>query len=433
MLDPKRLRSDAPAIAAALARRGYTLDLDALAAIEADRKRLQVRTEELQAARNTKSKGIGQAKARGEDIEPLKAEVAEIGEQMRAAAAELEAVQARLHALSLDLPNLPQDSVPDGDDETDNVELRRWGTPRDFDFAVRDHVEIGEALTGMDFEAAAAMSGARFVTLAGPLARLHRVLAQLMLDVHTTAHGYEERYVPLLIQDHALEGTGQLPKFEDDLFRIAGGSTHGGGTHYLLPTSEVPLANLVREQIVDREQLPMRFTAHTPCFRAEAGAHGKDTRGMIRQHQFDKVELVQITTPEDSDAAHEAMTGHAEAILQLLDLPYRVVTLCTGDMGFGAARTHDLEVWLPSQAAYREISSVSNCEDFQARRMQARYRTEQGAKPQLVHTLNGSGVAVGRALVAVLENGQQADGSVRLPAALAERMGTDHLQPPTAD
>ena len=429
MLDPKRLRTDAQAIADALASRGYVLDVVALESLEAERKRLQVSTEELQAERNRKSKAIGQAKAQGEDIEPYKAAVSEIGEQMKANAVELEQVQAKLHALALDMPNLPHASVPVGADEAENVEVRRWGTPREFEFHPQDHVEIGERLAGIDFDAAAAMSGARFVTLAGPVARLHRALAQLMLDMHTQQHGYQERYVPYLIQDHALEGTGQLPKFADDLFKIDEGKTQGGGAHYLLPTSEVPLANLVREQIVDADRLPLKFTAHSPCFRAEAGAHGRDTRGMIRQHQFDKVEMVQVVAPEHSYDALEAMTGHAEAVMQALELPYRVMALCTGDMGFGATKTYDLEVWLPSQQAYREISSCSNCEDFQARRLQARYRDAQGGKPQLLHTLNGSGVAVGRALIAVLENGQQADGSVLLPKALADYFGAESVTP----
>ena len=427
MLDPKRLRNEPQAIADALAGRGYVLDVAALESLEAQRKRLQVATEELQARRNSESKAIGQAKARGEDIEPYRAAVAEVGEQMKVNAAELEQVQAKLQAIALDIPNLPQEGVPHGADEADNVELRRWGNPRDYDYEPLDHVAIGERLAGIDFDAAAAISGARFVTLAGPIARLHRALAQLMLDVHTRDHGYEERYVPYLIHDHALEGTGQLPKFGDDLFRIDEGKTQGGGSHYLLPTAEVPLTNLVRDQIVDAACLPLKFVAHTPCFRAEAGAHGRDTRGMIRQHQFDKVELVQIVEPEQSDAAHQQMTEHAERILQLLELPYRVMVLCTGDMGFGATRTHDLEVWLPSQQAYREISSCSNCEDFQARRMQARFRNVQGGKPQLLHTLNGSGVAVGRALIAVLENGQQEDGSVVLPEALVSYFGSDRI------
>lgn len=427
MLDPKRLRNDPQAIADALSSRGYVLDVAALEAMEAERKRLQVATEELQARRNTESKAIGQAKARGEDIAPYKAAVAEIGEQLKANAAELEQVQARLQALALDIPNLPHSDVPRGADENDNVELRRWGAPTELAFEPQDHVVIGERLAGIDFDAAAAMSGARFVTLAGPIARLHRALAQLMLDVHTQQHGYQERYVPYLVHDHALQGTGQLPKFADDLFRIDAGKTQGGGEHYLVPTAEVPLTNLVREQIVDAARLPLKFVAHTPCFRAEAGSHGRDTRGMIRQHQFDKVELVQIVEPEQSYEALEAMIGHAEKVLQLLELPYRVMTLCTGDMGFGAAKTYDLEVWLPSQQAYREISSCSNCEAFQARRMQARYRDAQGGKPQLLHTLNGSGVAVGRALIAVLENGQQADGSVRLPEALAKYFGSDRI------
>ncbi|MCK5859858.1 serine--tRNA ligase [Abyssibacter sp.] len=425
MLDPKQLRQDTKAIAQQLARRGFVMDVEEFERLESERKQLQVRTEELQAERNRRSKSIGQAKARGEDIEPLKAEVARIGDEMRAVAAELEATRASLEATALGLPNLPDASVPAGADETDNQELRRWGEPQGFDFPVKDHVELGEGLGGMDFDAAAKMSGARFVALRGPLARLHRALAQMMLDLHVDRHGYTEMAVPFLVQPQCLEGTGQLPKFADDLFRI----NDDRGLH-LIPTAEVPLTNLVREQILDADALPLKFAAHTPCFRAEAGAHGRDTRGMIRQHQFEKVELVQIVRPEASEQALEALTGHAEAVLQALELPYRVVALCGGDLGFSAAKTYDLEVWVPSQDTYREISSCSNTGDFQARRMQARYRAAQGEKPELVHTLNGSGVAVGRALVAVLENGQQADGSIRLPAALAAYFGADTIPVP---
>lgn len=425
MLDPKQLRQDTKAIAQQLARRGFVMDVEEFERLESERKQLQVRTEELQAERNRRSKSIGQAKARGEDIEPLKAEVSRIGDEMRAVAAELEATRASLEATALGLPNLPDASVPAGADETDNQELRRWGEPQGFDFPVKDHVELGEGLGGMDFDAAAKMSGARFVALRGPLARLHRALAQMMLDLHVDRHGYTEMAVPFLVQPQCLEGTGQLPKFADDLFRI----NDDRGLH-LIPTAEVPLTNLVREQILDADALPLKFAAHTPCFRAEAGAHGRDTRGMIRQHQFEKVELVQIVRPEASEQALEALTGHAEAVLQALELPYRVVALCGGDLGFSAAKTYDLEVWVPSQDTYREISSCSNTGDFQARRMQARYRAAQGEKPELVHTLNGSGVAVGRALVAVLENGQQADGSIRLPAALAAYFGADTIPVP---
>ncbi|MBB86996.1 MAG: serine--tRNA ligase [Xanthomonadales bacterium] len=425
MLDPKQLRQDTKAIAQQLARRGFVMDVEEFERLESERKQLQVRTEELQAERNRRSKSIGQAKARGEDIEPLKAEVARIGDEMRAVAAELEATRASLEATARGLPNLPDASVPAGADETDNQELRRWGEPQGFDFPVKDHVELGEGLGGMDFDAAAKMSGARFVALRGPLARLHRALAQMMLDLHVDRHGYTEMAVPFLVQPQCLEGTGQLPKFADDLFRI----NDDRGLH-LIPTAEVPLTNLVREQILDADALPLKFAAHTPCFRAEAGAHGRDTRGMIRQHQFEKVELVQIVRPEASEQALEALTGHAEAVLQALELPYRVVALCGGDLGFSAAKTYDLEVWVPSQDTYREISSCSNTGDFQARRMQARYRAAQGEKPELVHTLNGSGVAVGRALVAVLENGQQADGSIRLPAALAAYFGADTIPVP---
>ncbi|WP_348675095.1 serine--tRNA ligase [uncultured Abyssibacter sp.] len=422
MLDPKQLRHDPQAIAQALSRRGFVMDVEAFERMESDRKELQVRTEELQAERNRRSKSIGQAKARGEDIEPLKAEVTRIGEEMRTVAAELDATLAELEATALGLPNLPDADVPEGADESENQELRRWGTPASFDFPVKDHVELGEALGGMDFDAAAKLSGSRFVTLKGPLARLHRALAQMMLDLHVDRHGYTEMAVPFLVQPHCLEGTGQLPKFADDLFQI-----NDDRALHLIPTAEVPLTNLVREQILDAARLPLKFAAHTPCFRAEAGAYGRDTRGMIRQHQFEKVELVQIVHPDDSDQALEALTGHAEAVLQALELPYRLVALCGGDLGFAAAKTYDLEVWVPSQDTYREISSCSNTRDFQARRMQARFRAAQGDKPELVHTLNGSGVAVGRALVAVLENGQQADGSIRLPAALAAYFGADSI------
>ena len=418
MLDPKQLRQDPKAVAQALARRGYVLDVEAFERLESERKQLQVRTEELQAERNRRSKSIGQAKARGEDIEPLKAEVARIGDEMRTVAAELEATRTGLDDLALELPNLPDAAVPEGADEQDNVELRRWGQPGDYSFDVKDHVALGEQLGGMDFEAASRMSGARFVALKGPLARLHRALAQMMLDLHVDAHGYTEVAVPFLVQPHCLEGTGQLPKFADDLFRI----NDDRGLH-LIPTAEVPLTNLVREQIIDAQALPLKFVAHTPCFRAEAGAHGRDTRGMIRQHQFDKVEMVQMVEPGTSYAALEEMRGHAESILKALELPYRVVTLCAGDMGFGASKTYDIEVWLPSQQTYREISSVSNCEDFQARRMQARYRSPAAKKPQLLHTLNGSGLAVGRCLLAVLENYQQADGSITVPEALRGYLG----------
>lgn len=418
MLDPQSLRHDLEAVAAGLARRGYHLDTESYAAIEARRKALQVRTEELQNQRNVSSKSIGQAKARGEDIEPLLAEVARLGDDLKAAKEELEAIRHQLEALFFDMPNLPDPAVPDGKDEDDNAEVRRWGEPTALDFEARDHVELGERLGGLDFETAATLSGSRFAVLGGDLARLHRALAQFMLDRHTAAHGYREMYVPYLVLGEAMQGTGQLPKFEDDAFRI-----DDDPVRYLIPTAEVPLTNLVAGQIIEAGRLPLKFVAHTPCFRREAGSHGKDTRGMIRQHQFDKVELVQISLPEESDACLEALTGHAESILQALGLPYRTMLLCAGDMGFSARKTYDLEVWLPGQGAYREISSCSNFGDFQARRMQARWRNPETGKPELVHTINGSGLAVGRTLIAVLENYQQRDGSVVVPEVLRPYMG----------
>ena len=429
MLDINLLRKDLPQVISRLNARKSPqpfLDVAQFEALEAERKSLQTRTEELQARRNQSSRQIGQAKARGDDVAPIMAEVAQIKTALETDAARLDALQAELHDLLMAVPNLPYPDVPVGADETANVELRRWGTPRRFDFAVRDHVDVGVPL-GLDFESAARISGSRFATLRGPVARLHRALAQFMLDVHTTEHGYTEAYVPYIVSAQTLRGTGQLPKFAEDLFPVK----HGDGEpHYLIPTAEVPLTNLVREQIVDAAQLPLRFVAHTPCFRSEAGAYGRDVRGLIRQHQFDKVELVWITRPEDSAAALERLTAHAESILQRLDLPYRTIVLCTGDMGFGSARTHDIEVWLPAQNTYREISSCSNMDAFQARRMQARMRHE-GGKPELVHTLNGSGLAVGRTLVAVLENHQRADGGVAIPKALQPYLGgLTELRPP---
>ena len=418
MLDPQSLRHDLEAVAAGLARRGYHLDTESYAAIEARRKALQVRTEELQNQRNVSSKSIGQAKARGEDIEPLLAEVARLGDDLKAAKEELEAIRHQLEALFFDMPNLPDPAVPDGKDEDGNAEVRRWGEPTALDFEARDHVELGERLGGLDFETAATLSGSRFAVLGGDLARLHRALAQFMLDRHTAAHGYREMYVPYLVLGEAMQGTGQLPKFEDDAFRI-----DDDPVRYLIPTAEVPLTNLVAGQIIEAGRLPLKFVAHTPCFRREAGSHGKDTRGMIRQHQFDKVELVQISLPEESDACLDALTGHAESILQALGLPYRTMLLCAGDIGFSARKTYDLEVWLPGQGAYREISSCSNFGDFQARRMQARWRNPETDKPELVHTINGSGLAVGRTLIAVLENYQQRDGSVVVPEVLRPYMG----------
>ena len=418
MLDPQRLRSDLEYVAAALARRGYHLDMEGFAALEERRKRIQVRTEELQNQRNVSSKSIGQAKARGEDIEPLLAEVARLGDELKQAQEQLTGVRAELDRLMLDMPNLPDQDLPDGTDERDNREVRRWGEPAELDFEPRDHVELGERLAGIDFESAARLAGSRFAVLAGPVAGLHRALAQFMLDLHTREHGYREMYVPYLVLEAAMRGTGQLPKFAEDAFCFP-----GDPERFLIPTAEVPLTNLVADRIVEAGELPLKLVAHTPCFRREAGAYGKDTRGMIRQHQFDKVELVQISTPDEAQACHEALTGHAEAVLQALGLPYRVMLLCTGDMGFSAARTYDLEVWLPGQQTFREISSCSNFSDFQARRMQARWRNPDTRKPDLVHTINGSGLAVGRALVAVLENGQQRDGSVVIPEVLKPYLG----------
>jgi seryl-tRNA synthetase len=418
MLDPKLIRNDLDQVAAQLQRRGFVLDTDRIERLESERKAIQVRTEELQAERNRSSKAIGKAKAAGEDIQPLLDQVAGLGEQLQVAKDELDNVQQQLSELLLGIPNIPHDSVPQGDDESHNLEVRRWGEPRVFDFEVRDHVDLGAALCGMDFDAAAKLAGSRFAVLRGPLARLHRALIQFMLDTHTGEHGYQECYVPYLVNADSLLGTGQLPKFEEDLF-----ATCGEDRYYLIPTAEVPVTNLVRDAILDAGQLPLRMTAHTPCFRSEAGSYGKDTRGLIRQHQFEKVEMVQIVRPDDSYRALEALTGHAEIILQRLGLPYRVVSLCTGDLGFSAAKTYDLEVWLPGQQAYREISSCSNFVDFQARRMQARFRNPDSGKPELVHTINGSGLAVGRTLVAVMENCQQADGSISVPKVLHGYMG----------
>ena len=421
MLDIQLLRKDLDGVAKRLAARGYTLDVAGFSALEAERRAIQTRTEELQSRRNSLSKQIGAMKGKGEDTTALMAEVGGIGDEMKASAAQLEDVQARLSKLMLEMPNLPHESVPSGADEKDNVEVRRWGTPRAFDFEVKDHVDVGTPL-GLDFETGAKLSGARFTMLRGAMARLHRALAQFMLDTHTQQHGYTEVYSPYIVNPEILYGTGQLPKFADDMFRVEKGGGENVVTQYLISTSEISLTNTVRDSIVDGGALPIKLTAHSPCFRSEAGSYGRDTRGMIRQHQFDKVEMVQIVAPEASYEALEQMVGHAEAILQKLELPYRVVALCTGDMGFSAAKTYDLEVWLPAQNTYREISSCSNTEAFQARRMQARYRNAQG-KPELLHTLNGSGLAVGRTLVAVLENFQNADGSVTVPAALRPYLG----------
>jgi seryl-tRNA synthetase len=417
VLDPKLLRSDLPGVAAALARRGFVLDTEGFAALEEQRKSVQIEADRLRAERNANAKAVGIAKSRGGDVAGLLKTSESLGEQLQGVEQRLEAIQAQLTDLQMGLPNILHASVPDGRDESANVEVRRWGEPNQFAFGAKDHVALGEPL-GMDFEAAGRISGARFVVMTGLLAKLHRALAQFMLDLHVREHGYREAYVPYLVHGTALVGTGQLPKFGQDLFAV-----RGDPGFYLIPTAEVPLTNLVRDQILTADQLPLKFVAHSPCFRSEAGAAGKDTRGMIRQHQFDKVEMVQIVRPESSYAALEELTGHAETVLKALELPYRVVALCAGDTGSLSAKTYDLEVWLPSQNRYREISSCSNCESFQARRMQARWRNPDSGKPELVHTLNGSGVAVGRALVAVLENYQQADGTIVVPSVLAPYMG----------
>jgi seryl-tRNA synthetase len=424
MLDINLLKRDLDGVVARLETRKKPqpfLDVERFRALEADRKAIQTRTEELQARRNSLSKQIGQLKAKGGDVSAVMAEVGGIGDELKASAEKLDAIQAELNDILMALPNLPQAGVPVGADETGNVEVRRWGTPRAFDFGPKDHVDIGAPL-GLDFDTGAKLAGARFSFLKGPAARLHRALAQFMLDRQTQANGYTECYTPYIVNREVLEGTGQLPKFEGDMFWVTRGGDELASKQYLISTSEISLTNSVREQVLAADQLPIKLTAHSPCFRSEAGSAGRDTRGMIRQHQFDKVEMVQITTPEASDAALEEMVGHAEGILQALELPYRVLLLCTGDMGFGSAKTYDLEVWLPAQDTYREISSCSNCEAFQARRMQTRYKTAQG-RNELVHTLNGSGLAVGRALVAVLENHQCADGSVAVPAALRPYLG----------
>ena len=416
MLDPQLLRREPEAVAARLAARGFALDLPRLAALEARRKAAQTETEQLQAERNRVSKAVGEAKRRGEDAAPLLAQMTGVGERLAQLEAGLKAVQDELEAYCLEIPNLPHDSVPAGRSEDDNVEVRRCGTAPAFDFAPRDHVDLGEALGGLDFETASKIAGARFSLLRGPLAALQRALTQFMLDLHTRQHGYTEVYVPYLVNADSLVGTGQLPKFEEDLFAVGGGS-------YLIPTAEVPVTNIVRDSIVEATELPLKLVAHTPCFRSEAGSYGKDTRGLIRQHQFEKVELVRMVPPESSGQAHEELTADAEAVLRALGLPYRVMALCTGDIGFSAAKTFDLEVWLPGQNRYREISSCSNFGDFQARRLKARWRNPATGKPELLHTLNGSGLAVGRTLVAVLENYQQADGSIVVPDVLRPYLG----------
>ncbi|MBB1116459.1 serine--tRNA ligase [Stenotrophomonas sp. W1S232] len=419
MLDPVLLRQQPAELAQQLlSARSYSLDVSVLESLEADRKRIQVRTQELQSLRNSRSKAIGQAKAKGEDVSAIMAEVAAFADELKASEVQLEQIREQIDAIALAIPNLPAADVPLGKDESANVEVSRWGTPRSFDFAVKDHVELGARHGWLDAETAAKLSGARFTVLRGQMARLHRALAQFMLDLHTGVHGYEETNVPVIVNSDALFGTGQLPKFEEDMFA----TQLGEAKRYLISTSEIALTNTVRDEIVDSARLPLRMTAHSLCFRSEAGSAGRDTRGMIRQHQFEKVELVSIATPEQSDGEHEAMTRAAEVVLEKLGLPYRKMLLCTGDMGFSARKTYDLEVWLPSQGTYREISSCSNCGDFQARRMQARFRNAAG-KPELLHTLNGSGVAVGRALVAVLENYQNADGSITVPEVLRPYMG----------
>ncbi|MDC9597440.1 serine--tRNA ligase [Xenorhabdus anantnagensis] len=422
MLDPNILRNELDAVAEKLARRGYTLDVETLRKQEERRKVLQVETETLQAERNSRSKAIGAAKARGEDIEPLRQEVNQLGEKLDSAKAELETLQAEIRSIALSMPNIPDDSSPDGKDDSDNLEISRWGEPRQYDFEVKDHVSLGELAGGLDFAAAVKLTGSRFVVMKGQIARLHRAISQFMLDLHTEQHGYLETYVPYLVNHDSLYGTGQLPKFGEDLFHTRPLEEESGSHYALIPTAEVPVTNLVRDEILDESTLPLKMTAHTPCFRSEAGSYGRDTRGLIRMHQFDKVELVQIVHPEKSMDALEELTGHAEKVLQLLNLPYRKMLLCVGDMGASARKTYDLEVWLPAQNTYREISSCSNMWDFQARRMQARFRGKDDKKTQLVHTLNGSGLAVGRTLVAIMENYQLADGRIEIPEVLRPYM-----------
>ena len=419
MLDPKYVRSNPEEVARLLKKKGFDFPVERFSELEQQRKEVQILTENLQNERNSRSRQIGKAMAAKEDVAPLKAEVKALGEQLDAAKVTLAELQTALDDLLLGVPNLPDASVPEGVSEDDNVEVRRWGQPRQFDFTPKDHIDLGELHGELDFEAAAKLTGARFAVMKGKIARMHRALIQLMLDTHTGEHGYTEVYVPFMVNADSLYGTGQLPKFEADLFKVP----FGERDYYLIPTSEVPVTNLVRDEIVPAEQMPLRFTCHTPCFRSEAGASGKDTRGLIRQHQFEKVELLQLVEPAKSWEALEELTGHAEKILQLLDLPYRVVTLCGGDLGFGAAKTYDIEVWVPGQHKYREISSCSNMLDFQARRMKARWRNPETGKPELLHTLNGSGLAVGRTLLAVLENYQRADGSIEVPEVLRPYMG----------
>ncbi len=418
MLDSKILRANPEEVAQLLLKKGYKFPVDEFNALEILRRDVQVESERLQSERNSRSKNIGKAKAAGENIEPLLAEVSTLGEQLDAAKEQLRVVQEQMDALLMGMPNIPHESVPAGLSEDDNIEIRKWGEPTQLDFEPKDHVDLGEQNGGLDFATAAKITGARFAVLRGGIARMHRALIQFMLDTHTAEHGYEETYVPYLVNADSLRGTGQLPKFEEDLFKVP-----GERDYYLIPTAEVPVTNIVRDEIIDAEQMPLKFVAHTPCFRSEAGSHGRDTRGMIRQHQFEKVELVHIVEPSKSWDALEELIGNAEKILQKLNLPYRVVTLCGGDLGFSAAKTYDIEVWLPGQQKYREISSCSNMEDFQARRMMARWRNPETGKPELVHTLNGSGLAVGRTLVAILENYQTAEGKVKVPEALLPYMG----------
>lgn len=418
MLDPRLLRNDMAVVEERLALRGVTLDRERLTLLEERRKSIQTETERLQAERNAGAKSIGKAKSQGGDVSDIMSRMSAVNEQLASLEKELDLVQGDLQSLMMAIPNLPHESVPPGKGEDDNVEIRRWGTPRELDFEARDHVDLGEALGLLDFDAAAKIAGARFSVLKGPLARLHRALTQFMLDVHTQEHGYQEIYAPYMVNADSLRGTGQLPKFEEDLFKLAGDKPY-----YLIPTAEVPVTNIARDQIYSDDALPTRFVCHTPCFRSEAGSYGKDTRGMIRQHQFEKVELVQLSRPEESYVALEELTRHAESILQRLGLPYRVIVLCGGDMGFSAAKTYDIEVWLPGQSKYREISSCSNFEAFQARRLQARWRNPETGKPELLHTLNGSGLAVGRTLVAILENYQDAAGRIHIPDALHPYMG----------
>lgn len=418
MLDPKYIRSNPEEVAQLLTKKGYQFPVDQFNALENQRREVQVEAEQLQNERNTRSKNIGKAKAAGEDIQPLLAEVSELGDKLNSAKEQLRQVQEQMDALVMGIPNIPHESVPAGADEEDNIEIRKWGEPAQLDFEAKDHVDLGEISGGLDFGTAAKITGARFAVLRGGIARLHRALTQFMLDTHTAEHGYQETYVPYMVNADSLRGTGQLPKFEEDLFKVP-----GERDYYLIPTAEVPVTNIVRDEIVDAADMPLKFVAHTPCFRSEAGSHGRDTRGMIRQHQFEKVELVHLVEPAKSWDALEELIGNAETILKKLNLPYRVVTLCGGDLGFSAAKTYDIEVWLPGQQKYREISSCSNMEDFQARRMMARWRNPETGKPELLHTLNGSGLAVGRTLVAVLENYQTAEGKIKVPEVLLPYMG----------